>query len=79
MIPTKTYQPDESEYLLTFVDYGSCSGCDTLQSIQYWKEGKLTDYQVKDFMVLCKDLVCNIIKPYNAGWRRDEKYEAIAE
>jgi hypothetical protein len=79
MIPTKTYQPDESKYLLTFVSYGSCSGCDTLQSIQDWKEGKLTDSQVKDFMILCKDLVCNIIKPYNSGWRRDEKYEEIAE
>ncbi len=79
MIPADRYQPSENEYLLTFVNYGSCSGCDTLKSIQDWGGGKLTDSQIGDFMILCRDLVCNIIKPYNAGWREDKKYEAIAE
>lgn len=76
MIPTKTYQPSEYNYLLTYVGYGSCSGCDTLQAIQGWGDKKLTDTQVKDFMILCKDLVCNIVKPYNIGWRTDDKYTA---
>ena len=79
MIPLDTYQPSEYEYLLTHVSYGSCSGCDTLLSIQDWNDGKLTDSQVKDFMGLCKDLVCNIIKPYNAGWRNNDKYTEIAQ
>ena len=79
MIPLDTYQPSASEYLLTYVSYGSCSGCDTLLSIQDWNDGKLTDSQVKDFMGLCKDLVCNIIKPYNAGWRNNDKYTEIAQ
>lgn len=34
LIPESTYQPSEGEYLMTYVGYGSCSGCDALQSIQ---------------------------------------------
>lgn len=79
MIPMDTYQPEEYEYLLTYVGYGSCSGCDTLLSIQDWGEGKLTDSQVKDFMKLCKDLVCNIVKPYNGGWREDDRFTEVSE
>ena len=78
LIPLSTYQPSESEYLMTFVDYGSCSGCDTLQAIQEWKDSLLTERQVKDFMSLCKDLVTNIIKPYNYGWRFKEGFEPIS-
>lgn len=66
-IPLATYQPTEYEYLLTFVDYGSCPGCDTLQEIQYCGEKLLTENQVKDFMTLCKDLLTNMIKPYSYG------------
>ena len=33
LIPFKTYQPSEYEYLMTYVGYGSCSGCDTLLAI----------------------------------------------
>lgn len=78
-IPRKTYQPSAEDYLITYTYYGSCSGCDTLQAIQHWDDGKLNDEQVKDFMSLCKDLVCNIVKPFNSGWREDEKFIAIAE
>ena len=79
MIPMDTYQPSEYEYLLTYVGYGSCSGCDTLKSIQDWGDKKLTDSQVKDFMGLCKDLVCNIVKPYNGGWRKDDRFTEVAD
>lgn len=79
MIPRKTYQPSESDYLLTYSYYGSCSGCDTLMSIQDWEDRPPTETQVKDYMTLCKDLVCNIVKPFNSGWREDEKFIAIAE
>lgn len=75
LIPLDTYQPTEDEYLLTFVNYGSCSGCDTLQAIQNWDEKLLTEKQVKDFMSLCKDLLTNMIKPYNYGWRFKEEFE----
>ena len=79
MIPMDTYQPEEFEYLLTYVGYGSCSGCDTLKAIQGWSDKKLTDSQVKDFMKLCKDLVCNIVKPYNGGWRNDDRFTEVAD
>lgn len=79
MIPMDTYQPSEYEYLLTCVGYGSCSGCDTLQSIQEWDDKKLTDSQIKDFMKLCKDLVCSIVKPYNGGWRNDDRFTEVVQ
>ncbi len=74
LIPRDCYQPAEYEYLMTFVGYGSCSGCDTLQAIQEWGEKVLTEQQVKDFMQLCKDLITNMIKPYNRGWRSEEEF-----
>lgn len=77
LIPRDYYQPNESDYLLTYVDYGSCSVCDTLKSIQDYEDGKLTESQVKRFMALCKDLVCNMIKPYNYGWRYDDRFDAV--
>ena len=77
LIPEDTYQPDSSEYLMTFVDYGSCSGCDTLQAIQCFLDTKSRDKSIDDLMNLCKDLICNMIKPYNTGWRHDEKFDMI--
>ena len=77
LIPRDTYQPAEYDYLMTYVGYGSCSGCDTLQAIQDWGEEKLNEIQVRDFMKLCKDLVCAMIKPYNCGWRNEEEFETV--
>lgn len=77
LIPEDTYQPNSSEYLMTFVEYGSCSGCDTLQRIQCFLDTKSRDKSIDDLMNLCKDLICNMIKPYNTGWRNDEKFDTI--
>lgn len=77
VMPFNTYQPSEYEYLMTFVNYGSCSACDTLQSIQNYRNGKLTSYQVNEFMTLCKDLICNTVKPYNSGWREDADFAVV--
>lgn len=77
LIPKICYQPSESEYLLTFVNYGSCSCCDTLMAIQGWDDVKPTEQQLKDYMALCKDLVTNMVKPYNNGWREDERYNTV--
>ena len=79
LIPRKTYQPDPSDYLLTYVSYGSCSGCDTLQRIQSYIDGAASEQQIKDYMNLCLHIVSNIVKPYNDGWRNDEKFTEIAE
>lgn len=73
LIPKKTYQPNEYEYLMTYVGYGSCSGCDTLINIQ----DSDSEDSIEDYMCLCKDIICNIIKPYNFGWREDDKYNVV--
>lgn len=78
IIPNNTYQPSEHEYLMTYVSYGSCCGCDTLQGIQcYMDDGEITDQQISDFMTLCKDIVTNMIKPYNFGWRYDAEFDTV--
>ncbi len=81
LIPFDSYQPSEYEYLMTYVGYGSCSGCDTLKSIrgEWGGDGGLTKSQVKKFMKLCKDILTNTIKPYNGGWRNDEEFEHVEE
>lgn len=78
LIPFNIYQPSEYEYLMTYVGYGSCSGCDTLLSIQEYNNGQeLTEQQVKLFMNLCKDIVTNTIKPYNSGWRENDNFDVV--
>lgn len=82
LIPMEVYQPSEYEYLMTYVGYGSCSGCDTLQHIQslYWPgddNEKLKEKALKEYMSLCKDILTNMIKPYNTGWRQDDRFEVV--
>ena len=64
IIPMDTYQPSLHEYIYTSVYYGSCSGCDTLQSIQYgsdnYGDGKPTKEQVKDYMLLSLNIIQNM-------------------
>lgn len=52
-----TYQPCVDEYIYTYVEYGSCSGCDTLQSIHRYDEDEPDEQQVEDYMTLCLHLV----------------------
>lgn len=79
LIPFDCYQPSCDEYLMTYVYYGSCSGCDTLQAIQ----AELSCYGVtrktvnNDLLELCLDILRNAIKPYNFGWRQDAGFEQI--
>lgn len=80
LIPRDCYQPSEYEYLLTYAGYGSCSGCDSLLNIQecYRFEEELpSEEQVKEYMELCKDLVTNMVKPYNNGWRQDDLFDQV--
>jgi hypothetical protein len=59
VIAAKGYQP--SNYWYVKVSYGSCSGCDTLQSIQYgpsdWDNDRPSDEQIKDYMTLALHIV----------------------
>lgn len=89
LIPRNVDSPAEFDYLMGFIEYGSCSICDTLERIQYESydyddvsdmnklRQKLTETQVKDYMALCKDFICSIIKPYNNGWRQDHEFDTI--
>lgn len=77
IIPFDTYQPAEHENLMTYVRYGSCSGCDALQAIQSWEDAPPTEIQVEGYMTLCKDMLTNMIKPYNYGWRENEDFSVL--
>lgn len=82
VIPQKTFQPSEYDYLMTYVGYGSCGGCDPLMGIKdlgysSTKEDYPTEEQVKDYMVLMKDILTNMIRPYNSGWREDKDFEEV--
>ena len=78
MLPFCTYQPSESDYLMAFVGYGSCSGCDTLQGIQ--SDDALSNQDMTDsYLTLCRDIVNNIIRPYNYGWRNKEMFDHVED
>ena len=79
LIPENTYQPSADEYLMTYVYYGSCSGCDTLLDIQSWNEGLLNEEQIKGFMTLSLHLLENMIKPYNNSWHNNANYDQVQE
>lgn len=51
------YEPDLDGYVYTWVDYGSCSGCDTLLGINRYEDGLPNERQVEDYMTLCLHLV----------------------
>lgn len=80
IIPAKAYQPSEYEYLMTFVNYGSCSVCDTLLQIQMYQgsEKQPTKEALKNYMLLCKELVCNMVKPFKCGWRDDGRFAEVS-
>lgn len=81
-IPTLYEAPGEDDYLLTYASYGSCEMCDMLERIRRdaaWEglSKPPTEQQVKDYMELCRHLVCNIIKPYNKGWNYDSDFDVV--
>jgi len=49
------YQP--SEYWSIFVDYGSCSGCDTFEAIKSYTDDPPTPEQVNDYWTLMLHMV----------------------
>lgn len=57
MIPKCKYQPSADDYVVTYVWYGSCSGCDTLLSISSYKDGLPTKSQVNKYMLLCLHMI----------------------
>ena len=65
LIPCETYQPSQWEYVITFVGYGSCSGCDTLLGINGYGGDEPTSEQVKEYMDLCLHILQHCKFPYN--------------
>ena len=55
VIPERGYQPHKYYYVM--VDYGSCSGCDTLQRIRDYSDLPPTEQQVADYMTLALHIV----------------------
>lgn len=49
IIPEQCYQPSEYQYFMTYIEYGSCSCCDLLQSIQPIYISDITDETIKRF------------------------------
>lgn len=60
VIAASGYQPDDYWYVK--VGYGSCSGCDTLESITGYSDEKPADDQVKDYMTLALHIVQGLKK-----------------
>ena len=51
------YQPSIEDYIYTNNYYGSCSGCDTLFSINEYEDGLPSKEQVKEYMQLLLNLL----------------------
>lgn len=62
LIPKETYQPSVDDYIITHNNYGSCSGCDTLQGICGYSDELPSDEQVRDYMMLSLHLVQRMTK-----------------
>lgn len=57
IVPKAKYQPSPYEYLTTYQDYGSCSGCDLLEGIRLYEDGLPSETQVKEYMTLALHLL----------------------
>jgi len=60
IIAAKGYQP--SNYWATECNYGSCSGCDTLQSICNYDDCQPSDEQANDYLTLSLHLAQKMTK-----------------
>jgi len=64
VITADDYQPSASDHWYTCVDYGSCSGCDTLQAITNYDNGLPNEEQAKDLFTLCLHLMQKMKRMY---------------
>lgn len=57
----ETYQPSVGDYIYTSVYYGSCSGCDTLQAIQFDYDYNYNEQRaLNDTLLLCLHMIQNM-------------------
>ena len=58
LIPKDSYQPSYDEYVISYVWYGSCSGCDTLMGINHYiTDVTPSDEQLSEYMQLCLNML----------------------
>jgi hypothetical protein len=60
IIGAKGYQP--SDYWYVKVNYGSCSGCDTLEAIRDYSDDTPSDEQINDYLTLSLHIVQGLKK-----------------
>lgn len=56
------YGHQPADYWYCRISYGSCSGCDTLEQIRCYDDGKPIEYQVKQYMTLALHVVQRLKK-----------------
>ena len=57
LVPIKRYQPSDEDYVWLSNHYGSCSGCDALESIREYSCESPTAHQVSQYMTLALHMV----------------------
>lgn len=72
----KTYQPFASQYLMTYISYGSCSLCDALQAAFFENESK--EETVLDLMRICLHLIQNMCHPFKTDYFNDSSLDEEA-
>lgn len=78
LVHKDTYLPESDDYLITTVEYGSCSGCDTLLNIlecmdyDDHEKNRLTKRQVDAIMNLCRDMVVKMKQPFGFYSKMEE-------
>ena len=74
-------EDETGDFLVSYIGYGSSVLCDMLKRIQEsWSKNEIDKAEaVNELMYICKDMVCNLVKPYNAGWRHDPRFDIIEE
>lgn len=77
LIPMNCVPEAPHDWLMSYIDYGSCTVCDTLQRIQYTSESDPDIDAIDEYMHLCRDMVSNTIRPYNSGWMHDDLYDTV--
>ena len=60
VIGEEGYQPNNYWYVKVY--YGSCSGCDTLQSIRGYRDEPITEEQIDEYMTLALHIVQGLKK-----------------
>lgn len=74
VVPKDTYQPSPYEYFITYQDYGSCSGCDLLESIRCYSIEYPTEEEVREYMMLALHLLqrCRYFMERETYWEEEK-------